>query len=113
MCRLSAFLISRGSSFHHVGARIAIRCVFYSRGPPPRLAEVVPEHEIAEEGVTLAHPEVVEQGLGHVAGVLEEAGEHGEHLHNLQRRQILRLLHVLHTCAQAFLLCGRRAQGGI
>lgn len=45
--------------------------------------EVVPEHKIAEEGVTLAHSEIVQQGLWHVTGVLEKAGETGEHLHNL------------------------------
>lgn len=73
--------------------------------------EMVPEHEIAEEGVALAHSEVVQQGLRHVAGVLEEAGEAGKHLHDLQRRQIVRLLHVLNARAQTFFLCRRRTKG--
>lgn len=64
-----------------------------------------PEHEVAEEGVTLAHPEVVQQRLRHVAGVFEEAGEAGEHLHDLQRGEVVGLLHVLDTCGQTFLLC--------
>ena len=46
--------------------------------------DAVPEHEIAEEGVTLAHSEIVQQGLRHVAGVFEETGQAGEHLHNFQ-----------------------------
>lgn len=46
--------------------------------------EAVPEREIAEEGVTLAHSEIVQQGLRYITGVLEEAGQAGEHLHNLQ-----------------------------
>lgn len=70
--------------------------------------KLLPEHEITEEGVTLAHSEIIQQGLRHVTGVLEEAGQAGEHLHDLQRRQIVGLLHVLHTCAQAFLLCSWR-----
>lgn len=67
----------------------------------------VPEHEVAEEGVTLAHSEIVQQGLRDVAGVFEETREPGEHLDDLQRGEVVRLLHVLNTRRQAFLLCRR------
>ena len=66
----------------------------------------VPEHEVGEEGVALAHPEIVQQRLRHVAGVLEEAGEASEHLDDLQRGEVVRLLHVLNARGQAFLFCG-------
>lgn len=68
---------------------------------------VAPEHEVTEESVTLAHPEIIQQGLRHAAGVFEEAGEASEHLNDLQRGQIIRLLHVLNTCGQTFLLWKR------
>lgn len=70
----------------------------------------VPEHEVAQEVVTLAHAEVIQQRLRHVAGVLEEAGQAGKHVHDLQRGEIVRLLHVLHAGGQAFLLCGHKRE---
>lgn len=70
----------------------------------------IPEHEVAQEVVTLAHAEVVQQRLRHVAGVLEEAGQAGKHVHDLQRGEIVRLLHVLHAGGQAFLLCGHKRE---
>lgn len=73
--------------------------------------EDVPEHEVAEEGVTLTHSEIVQQGLWHITGVLEEARQASKHLHDLKWWQIIGLLHVLNTCGEAFLLCRRRVRG--
>lgn len=67
--------------------------------------QIVPEHEVTEEGVTLAHSEIVQQGLWHVTGVFEETGQASKHVHYLKWWQIIRLLHVLNACSQAFLLC--------
>lgn len=67
--------------------------------------KIAPEHEVTEEGVTLAHSKIIQQRLRHVTGVFEEAGQAGKHVHNLKWGQIIRLLHVLNARCQAFLLC--------
>ena len=55
------------------------------------------QQELGQEDVTLARPEVVQQGLRHGGGVLEEAEDRDEHLNDLERRDIAAssFLHVL------------------
>lgn len=65
----------------------------------------LPEHEVTEEGVTLAHSEIIQQGLWHVTGVFEEAGQASKHVHNLKGWQVIGLLHVLNARSQTLLLC--------
>ena len=49
----------------------------------------VPEHEVTEEGVALAHSKVVQKGLGEMTGIFQEAGEACKHLYNLQGGQVV------------------------
>jgi hypothetical protein len=49
----------------------------------------VPEHEVTEEGVALAHSKIIQKGLGKVARVFQEAGKACKHLYNLQGGKVV------------------------
>ena len=70
------------------------------------------EQEVREEDVAVAGPEVIQEHLRHLTGVLQEAEDSDKHLHQLNGGELLYTLHVVYTQIDTPLTCHTHTHRG-